>query len=67
MGDERSMHIYVCSRKLQPRGDLDAEKEQPLASALLDMDGVVKIADTLPAGWGMAPDPASPVGVTVIK
>lgn len=27
-GDERGMHIYVSSGKLQVRGDLDGEEEQ---------------------------------------
>ena len=56
---DRGMHIYVCSQKLQAWGILGAEKEQPLVSALLGTDGVVKIADTLPAGLGTALDPAS--------
>lgn len=61
------MHIYVSSRKRQAPGLLCGEKEQPLGSALFDMDGVVKIAETLPAGLGAALDPANPVGVIVIN
>lgn len=59
------MHISISSRKLQASGALRDENEQPLLSVLLDMDDVVKIAETLPADLGTSPDPASPIGMTV--
>lgn len=52
---------------LQVQGALCGENKQPRGSVLDDMDGMVKIADTLPEPLGTASGPTSPFGIIVIN
>lgn len=60
----------ACTSLLHPASSAfrSALWQREAATSLppLDTDGVVKTAETLPVDLGTAPDPASPVGVTVI-
>lgn len=57
---------HQCLVQQAPQSGVPCGREgQPRLSTLLDTDDVVEMAETLPVDLATAPDPASPVGVTV--